>query len=182
VVESEEEAVVSLSRNQRWAGPGEPTCVVCGRYGAYIVDETDMDVCSLQCKGLHLDQLKEEADRLTGTEKEHDRGCNEEGSLEEDGEVKKKKTKVDDVGIESITSSSQIESLHDKLQLEVNGLDVPKPITRWDQLSLNAQLSSNLSSRGYELLTPVQMQVVPAVLYRRDLLVSSATGSGKSIQ
>ena len=33
--------VVSFSKSQRWPVPGEPVCVVCGRYGAYIVDQTD---------------------------------------------------------------------------------------------------------------------------------------------
>ena len=33
--------VLSFSKNQRWPVPGEPVCMVCGRYGAYIVDRTD---------------------------------------------------------------------------------------------------------------------------------------------
>lgn len=49
-----EEPVLSYSKQQRWPSPGEPVCVVCGRYGAYIVDQTDQDVCSLECKARHL--------------------------------------------------------------------------------------------------------------------------------
>ena len=41
-------------------------------------------------------------------------------------------------------------------------------------------VEENLQTTGYENLTPVQMQVIPAVLAGRDLLVCSATGSGKS--
>ena len=48
------EEIILLSRNQRGAEPGEPTCVMCGRYGAYICDATDKDVCSVQCKREHL--------------------------------------------------------------------------------------------------------------------------------
>ena len=33
--------VVSFSKCQRWPIPGEPVCVECGRYGAYIIDRTD---------------------------------------------------------------------------------------------------------------------------------------------
>ena len=51
------EDIVSLSKNQRWPTSGEPVCVVCGKYGEYIVDETDSDVCSLECKKQHLRQL-----------------------------------------------------------------------------------------------------------------------------
>lgn len=54
---SEEEPVLSYSKLQRWPEPGEPVCAVCGRYGAYIVDKTDRDVCSLECKARHLMKL-----------------------------------------------------------------------------------------------------------------------------
>lgn len=37
----------------------------------------------------------------------------------------------------------------------------------------------NLMEAGFIELTPIQMQVIPAVISGRDLLVSSATGSGK---
>ena len=52
--EEEDRPVVSYSKHQRWPVVGEPVCVVCGKYGAYIVDETDKDVCSLECKAKHL--------------------------------------------------------------------------------------------------------------------------------
>lgn len=52
--EEESESVVAYSKLQRWPSSGEPVCVVCGRYGAYIVDRTDQDVCSLECKARHL--------------------------------------------------------------------------------------------------------------------------------
>ena len=59
--------IVLLSKDQRWpvVGLGEPVCVVCGRYGAYIVDETDRDVCSMECKRLHLNQLQFTANNTT---------------------------------------------------------------------------------------------------------------------
>ena len=53
----DEEVVISYSKHQRLPQPGEPQCVVCGRYGAYIVDRTDKDVCSLECKARHLARL-----------------------------------------------------------------------------------------------------------------------------
>ena len=52
--EEDDGPVVSYSKHQRWPVSGETVCVVCGRYGAYIVDETDKDVCSLECKARHL--------------------------------------------------------------------------------------------------------------------------------
>ena len=52
--EEDDDPVIPYSQQQRWPKPGEPVCVVCGRYGAYIVDQTDKDVCSLECKAKHL--------------------------------------------------------------------------------------------------------------------------------
>jgi hypothetical protein len=44
--EGEEEAPVKeFAYYQRPALPGEPVCIVCGRYGEYISDATDHDVC-----------------------------------------------------------------------------------------------------------------------------------------
>ena len=55
--EDEDEDVICYSKQQRWPLKGEPVCVVCGRYGEYIVDQTDKDVCSLECKANHLHSL-----------------------------------------------------------------------------------------------------------------------------
>ena len=57
--DSNDEPVVSYCKDQRWPLPGEPVCVVCGRYGAYISDATEDDVCSLECKAraMHLKGL-----------------------------------------------------------------------------------------------------------------------------
>ncbi|KAK9052322.1 hypothetical protein SSX86_028951 [Deinandra increscens subsp. villosa] len=43
---------------QRFPVPGEPACVVCGKYGEYICDETDDDICSMDCKAELLENLK----------------------------------------------------------------------------------------------------------------------------
>ncbi|XP_023744741.1 uncharacterized protein LOC111892893 isoform X1 [Lactuca sativa] len=50
--------VITERRSQRFPIPGEPVCVVCGKYGEYICDETDDDICSMDCKAELLDNLK----------------------------------------------------------------------------------------------------------------------------
>ena len=37
----EDDGVIMRKSDQRFAAPGEPTCVVCGRYGAYICDKVE---------------------------------------------------------------------------------------------------------------------------------------------
>ncbi|XP_054808793.1 uncharacterized protein LOC129310923 isoform X2 [Prosopis cineraria] len=47
------------SRNeQRFPLPGEPVCLICGRYGEYICNETDDDICSMECKKELLEILQ----------------------------------------------------------------------------------------------------------------------------
>ncbi|CAL1375815.1 unnamed protein product [Linum trigynum] len=43
---------------QRFPIAGEPFCVVCGKYGEYICDETDDDICSLECKAELIRRLQ----------------------------------------------------------------------------------------------------------------------------
>lgn len=45
--EDDEEPIKLFSSEQRLVVPGqeEPECIVCGKYGEYINDETDNDVC-----------------------------------------------------------------------------------------------------------------------------------------
>uniref|UniRef100_A0A803PPC5 CCHC-type domain-containing protein n=1 Tax=Cannabis sativa TaxID=3483 RepID=A0A803PPC5_CANSA len=47
--ENELDRVKSRSE-QRFPLAGEPVCVICGKFGEYICNETDDDVCSMECK------------------------------------------------------------------------------------------------------------------------------------
>ncbi|KAF0697532.1 Aste57867_11775 [Aphanomyces stellatus] len=42
--------IVLLAEAQRYPQDQEPACVFCGRYGEYICDKTDEDVCSMECR------------------------------------------------------------------------------------------------------------------------------------
>lgn len=65
---TDEEAVVEFSKDQRAAKPGEPICIICGKYGAYICDTTDQDICSIQCKQAHLYNVQEISIETSKTE------------------------------------------------------------------------------------------------------------------
>ena len=62
-----DEEIVKYAKDQRSPEPGEPVCIVrkmknykvkiCGKYGEYICDENESDICSLECKDLLLKQL-----------------------------------------------------------------------------------------------------------------------------
>ncbi|KAM7252117.1 hypothetical protein ACFE04_024000 [Oxalis oulophora] len=50
---------VKSKSEQRFSHPGEPACVICGKYGEYICNETNDDICSLECKAVLLESVKQ---------------------------------------------------------------------------------------------------------------------------
>ncbi|MCK6681119.1 MAG: DEAD/DEAH box helicase, partial [Thermoanaerobaculia bacterium] len=50
----------------------------------------------------------------------------------------------------------------------------------FSSLGLDSRLLSALVTLGYEEPTPIQMQAIPPLLEKRDLLAQAATGTGKT--
>ncbi|MDE0561668.1 DEAD/DEAH box helicase [Algoriphagus sp. NF] len=51
---------------------------------------------------------------------------------------------------------------------------------RFDELKLDNKIQQNITSKGYEFLTPIQEQAIPVLLQGKDMLAISRTGSGKT--
>lgn len=167
-----EEPIKSFSKTQRWPQPGEPVCVICGRYGEYICDKTDEDVCSLECKAKHLLRNKEEAvSKPAGTEKM---------------EYQTKSSSFDGTYVYQENAfvlslqDEQIENLQQQLGIAVQGEGVARPVVEFEHCGFPDILSSNLKKSGYEVPTPVQMQMIPVGLQGRDIMATADTGSGKT--
>ncbi|MGL5046871.1 MAG: DEAD/DEAH box helicase, partial [Shewanella sp.] len=47
-------------------------------------------------------------------------------------------------------------------------------------LSLNATLVNTLASLGYESPTPIQLDAIPAILAKQDVMAGAQTGTGKT--
>uniref|UniRef100_A0A8D3BID6 RNA helicase n=1 Tax=Scophthalmus maximus TaxID=52904 RepID=A0A8D3BID6_SCOMX len=157
--EEEEEPVKSFKKSQRWPEPGEPVCVMCGRYGEYICDSTDNDVCSLECKAKHL------------------RPAGDTGAA---GEGEAAYSYREDRFIAGLTDE-QVQRIKQELGIETQGSDVRRPIVEFQHCGFPATLGGNLKKAGYEAPTPVQMQMVPVGLSGRDVIASADTGSGKTV-
>ncbi|KAJ8279117.1 hypothetical protein COCON_G00061830 [Conger conger] len=174
--DEEEEPVKSLKKSQRWPEPGEPICVMCGRYGEYICDSTDNDVCSLECKAIHLAQMgkdqPESAEVLSATPGTEDACTGDEQeqaySFKEDGFI---------LGL----TEQQVQRVKRELGIVTQGQDVGRPIIEFEHCNFPSVLSTNLKKAGYEAPTPVQMQMVPIGLAGRDVIASADTGSGKTV-
>ncbi|KAJ8376170.1 hypothetical protein SKAU_G00067500 [Synaphobranchus kaupii] len=172
----DEEPVKSFRKSQRWPEPGEPICVMCGRYGEYICDSTDNDVCSLECKAIHLahmgkDQLErgEMLSTTSGAEDTCTSGEQEQGySYKEDEFI---------LGL----TEEQLRRVKQELGIVTQGQNVGRPIIEFEHCNFPSVLSGNLKKAGYEAPTPVQMQMVPIGLAGRDVIASADTGSGKTV-
>lgn len=167
-----EEPVKSFSKTQRWAEPGEPVCVVCGRYGEYICDKTDEDVCSLECKAKHLLRAKEEEESLKASSPQ--RAASEPESPLDASYVYKEHPFI------VTLREDQIETLKQQLGISVQGQEVARPIIDFEHCGFPETLNQNLKKSGYDVPTPIQMQMIPVGLLGRDILASADTGSGKT--
>lgn len=158
------------SIEQRAAQPEEPNCAICGRYGEYICDETDDDICSLECKRILLQKITKSqlavhpapVCRLPTTD-----------------ECFYVRDSGDQSGYTRL-SVNQVDSLRRKLEISVRGDGVPPPILSFSSCSVPEKLLRNVEAVGYDIPTPVQMQAIPAALLEKSLLVTADTGSGKT--
>lgn len=167
---AEVDDVKQKSRDQREAFPGEPRCVLCGRYGEYICDETDDDICSLECKQTLLQRVATKGvsvDPLPPVR------------LPVTDECFYIRDSDDRSGPPSLTVD-QTELLRRRLDIHVKGDAVPAPVLSFSSCNLPQKLLQNIETAGFELPTPIQMQAIPAALISKHLLVLADTGSGKS--
>lgn len=167
-----EEPVKSFSKTQRQAEPGEPICVVCGRYGEYVCDETDEDVCSLECKAKHLLQVR-------GAEAVSEPSRPQKAGSEPAAPGLAPYIYTEHAFVAHLRED-QIENLRRQLGITVRGRGVPRPIVDFEHCGFPEALNRNLKASGYEVPTPIQMQMIPVGLLGRDVLASADTGSGKT--
>ncbi|KAJ3673216.1 hypothetical protein LUZ60_006590 [Juncus effusus] len=153
-------AVKERSQDQRDAQTGEPVCTICGRYGEYICDQSDRDICSLQCKSILLSTLKPKKPLKLNLPNTSDE-C-----------LYIKST--------NMLTKSQVSNLRNQMDISVKGENVPDLIVSFSDLNLEEKLENNIELAGFVDPTPVQMQAIPCALNARNLLVSSFTGSGKT--
>lgn len=143
--------------DQREALPGEPRCVVCGRYGEYICDETDDDICSTECKSLLLSRLSS----LSST------------SVKSTTLSVAKFPAKDECFYVRDDGCGGIKGLRKNINASADSC------LSFSSCNLPLKLKENLETAGFKIPTPVQMQVIPVALCKRSLLVSAETGSGK---
>src|SRR5271170_1166938 len=75
------------------------------------------------------------------------------------------------------------QQLRRRHRINISGSEAPAPLSSFDdlaQFSAPEYLSSNIDQLHFDAPTPVQMQSIPIVLVKRDLIACAPTGSGKT--
>ncbi|XP_040263668.1 probable ATP-dependent RNA helicase DDX59 isoform X2 [Bufo bufo] len=199
--DAEDEPIKSYSKLQRWPLQGEPVCVICERYGEYICDQTEHDVCSLECKAKDLLQstgVSSSEDTALARQSSVNVTAVEQSPFSSPGDIvtvvppvhqpmEAASSRSNDTSYtyrehEFITQlgQDQIDTLRQQLGLSVHGNLVCRPIIEFEHCNFPPTLCTNLKRAGYELPTPIQMQMIPVGLMERDILASADTGSGKT--
>ncbi|TRY57300.1 hypothetical protein DNTS_008892, partial [Danionella cerebrum] len=67
----------------------------------------------------------------------------------------------------------------------VQGSDIPDPVTTFEELQkeydVDPRIVQNLKEAGFQGPTAIQMQAIPLMMHKREILASAPTGSGKTI-
>ncbi|KZV89570.1 DEAD-domain-containing protein [Exidia glandulosa HHB12029] len=78
-------------------------------------------------------------------------------------------------------SDREIEEYRAKHQMKVQGRNVPKPITSFEEAGSPEYLLTTIRSQGFAAPTAIQCQAWPMALSGRDVIAIAQTGSGKTI-
>uniref|UniRef100_A0A8C2KG29 ATP-dependent RNA helicase n=1 Tax=Cyprinus carpio TaxID=7962 RepID=A0A8C2KG29_CYPCA len=70
-------------------------------------------------------------------------------------------------------------------RINVHGTDIPDPVSTFEELQkeydLDPRIIQNIKEAGFQTPTPIQMQAVPLMMHKREILASAPTGSGKTM-
>nr|XP_002741008.2 PREDICTED: probable ATP-dependent RNA helicase DDX52-like [Saccoglossus kowalevskii] len=95
----------------------------------------------------------------------------------------KEEKKMNPKKIEQIRRE-KVNAFRKKHKIHISGTDIPDPIDSFQQLKqeykINSTILKNVEDVGYQSPTPIQMQTLPLMLHRREVLACAPTGSGKT--
>ncbi|EJF56503.1 DEAD-domain-containing protein [Dichomitus squalens LYAD-421 SS1] len=78
-------------------------------------------------------------------------------------------------------SDREIEEFRKLKEMKVQGRNVPRPVTSFDEIGFPEYIMSTIRAQGFPNPTPIQCQAWPMALSGRDVVAIAQTGSGKTI-
>lgn len=125
--------------------------------------------------------------------KDKENKLNDSDSNEDDIEILPNlQLKLPDKGKKKDKSAKKVANLQKELlrhirnknKIHVHGQDVANPVTSFNQLkeefNLHPRILENIQKSNYTSPTPIQMQAIPVMMQRREILACAPTGSGKT--
>ncbi|CAA7268160.1 unnamed protein product [Cyclocybe aegerita] len=78
-------------------------------------------------------------------------------------------------------SDRDIEEFRRVKEIKVQGRNVPRPVTSFEEVGFPEYLMTSIRAQGFPAPTPIQCQAWPMALSGRDVVAIAQTGSGKTI-
>ncbi|CAG2107613.1 unnamed protein product [Medioppia subpectinata] len=78
-------------------------------------------------------------------------------------------------------NTERVNQLRNKYRIHVKGSDVNEPIVSFDELNVDQNIMENIRKSGFGSPTAVQMQSIPLLMSKREMLCCAPTGSGKTL-
>ncbi|KAK7614831.1 ATP-dependent RNA helicase dbp2 [Phyllosticta paracitricarpa] len=78
-------------------------------------------------------------------------------------------------------SQAEVDAFRKEYQIAVQGRDVPKPVTTFDEAGFPGYVMNEVKAQGFEKPTAIQSQGWPMALSGRDVVGIAETGSGKTL-
>lgn len=96
-----------------------------------------------------------------------------------------KKSKVLDGAEENVfEKEDEVNAFRNRLHIRAKGENIPNPAPTFNQMSIHKEVKQvilkNIEESKWKEPTPIQMQSIPVLLSRRDILAAAPTGSGKT--
>ncbi|KAJ3396080.1 ATP-dependent RNA helicase dbp2, partial [Lobulomyces angularis] len=78
-------------------------------------------------------------------------------------------------------SQSEVDEFRRKFDIRINGSDIPKPVSKFEQIPFPKYVLQEVLKQGFKAPTAIQAQGWPMALSGRDLVGIADTGSGKTL-
>ncbi|KAF8451287.1 P-loop containing nucleoside triphosphate hydrolase protein [Terfezia claveryi] len=78
-------------------------------------------------------------------------------------------------------SQAEVDAFRVEKQMRVQGRDVPKPVTTFDEAGFPSYVMNEVKAQGFSAPTAIQAQGWPMALSGRDVVGIAETGSGKTL-
>ncbi|XP_048021851.1 probable ATP-dependent RNA helicase DDX52 [Megalobrama amblycephala] len=79
----------------------------------------------------------------------------------------------------------KVNQMRHQNRINVHGTDIPDPVSSFEELQkeygLDPRVIQNIKAAGFQTPTPIQMQAIPLMMHKREILACAPTGSGKTM-